>query len=284
MAKSFIEVRPFNRRIECKKIGVFSSYSYMPRFHYHLEYELFYLDEGSGIFGIEDSVYEISAGDVIFVEPDVKHYFKKTSDFYHYYAFVFDESAFGAESDESRVLINNIKISTKLNFPKDLLKKIEKAVSLEEESSFGSQLAVKTIFYEFFSYIIESHQYIAYSKNLYFQPQVKAVQDTCDFIKQNCHEKIDYSEIIERSNYSKSQFIKIFKQQTGMNITDYINKCRIEMACLDMIKTNKSITEIAIENGFNNIQYFSKKFKEMMDCTPREFKAQAIDLLLPMEK
>lgn len=285
MAKSFIEVRPFNRRIECNKIGLFSSYSYMPRFHYHLEYELFYLDKGSGVFGVEDSTFNISEGDVIYVEPDVKHYFKKTSESYHYYAFVFDLSAFGTEGDDSRNILENIKISNQLDLPDNILEKIRDGVLLEKQDSFGHEIQIKSILFQIFAYIIESKQFIAYSKNKnMYHPQSRAVQEACNYIRENYQEKIDYQKVIEQTNYSKSQFIKIFKKQTGMNITDYINRYRIENACLDMLKTTKSITQIATENGFNNIQYFSKKFKEMMGCTPREYKLQAIDIMIPYER
>ena len=56
-----------------------------------------------------------------------------------------------------------------------------------------------------------------------------------------------------------------------MNVSEYINKYRIEKACLDLIYTNNNITEIATANGFNNIQYFSRVFKEYMKCTPKQF-------------
>ena len=63
-----------------------------------------------------------------------------------------------------------------------------------------------------------------------------------------------------------------------MNVSDYINKYRIEKACLDLIYTRNNITQIATASGFNNIQYFSRKFKEYMKCTPKQYQKKRAKL------
>lgn len=280
-----MELKSFNKSATPVQIGIFSSNAYMPDFHHHLEYEIFYLDKGKGSFGFENSVISVSAGDVIFIEPNVKHYFVKTTESYHYYAFVFDTSVLGTEGERARNIFNEIKISTNINLPEILLKRIVFATQLEKDNAFGKEIQIKSILFEILAHILETRQYVKISEsNYYMPPQAKAIQAACDFIQHNFQEKIEYSEIIKVANYSKSQFIKIFKKQVGMNITDYINKLRIENACLSLIKTEKSVTEIATENGFNNIQYFSKKFKEVMGCTPREYKINASDIMIPSSR
>lgn len=66
-----------------------------------------------------------------------------------------------------------------------------------------------------------------------------------------------------------------------MNLTDFINKYRIEKSCLDLIYTNKNITEIATENGFNTVQYFSKTFKNYMNCTPKQYQRNGKNIIIP---
>ena len=66
-----------------------------------------------------------------------------------------------------------------------------------------------------------------------------------------------------------------------MNLTDFINKYRIEKSCLDLIYTNKNITEIATENGFNTVQYFSKTFKTYMKCTPKQYQKNGRSIIVP---
>ena len=55
----------------------------------------------------------------------------------------------------------------------------------------------------------------------------------------------------------------------------YVNEQRIEHACYDIAQKNKSITEAALDNGFNDLSYFAKTFKRYKGISPREFKALA---------
>lgn len=57
-----------------------------------------------------------------------------------------------------------------------------------------------------------------------------------------------------------------------MNIIDYINKFRIEKACLELIYSEKTVTETALSNGFNTVQYFTKLFRRVMGCTPGKYR------------
>ena len=53
----------------------------------------------------------------------------------------------------------------------------------------------------------------------------------------------------------------------------YVNEQRIEHACYDIAKKNKSVTDAAFGNGFNDLSYFTKTFKRYKGMSPREFKA-----------
>lgn len=271
--------KTFEKATKGSEVLVVESNNYIKDLHHHAEYEIFYLKSGTGTFLIENNHYEVTSGDVIFIEPNIDHSFAITSKDISFNYMVFKPSAFGTESNLCRKTIDQIKISTTLKLSEPLKEKFLVLSEKNKLKSFGLEFQNKTFLYEIISYIIETNQYIQYSKALSnMTSQSKAVQVTCKYIQQHYFEKLDYEDILELSNYSKSQFIKIFKKEKGMNITDYINQCRIEHACLDLLNTNKNITEIAIENGFNNIQYFSKRFKETMNCTPKEYKANILNM------
>lgn len=91
------------------------------------------------------------------------------------------------------------------------------------------------------------------------------------FLKRKLTELIQLQDVLDLTNYSKSHFIKLFKDVTGYHFTEYLNKYRIERAYLELLYSKKNITEIASDFGFNNIQYFSRVFKQYMNCTPKQF-------------
>lgn len=58
-----------------------------------------------------------------------------------------------------------------------------------------------------------------------------------------------------------------------MNITftDFVNRYRIQHACI-LLQQEKSVSQASFECGFNNVVYFNKVFKSVINKTPSEFK------------
>ena len=59
-----------------------------------------------------------------------------------------------------------------------------------------------------------------------------------------------------------------------MSYIEYLNKIRINEAQKLLTKTNKRITEIAIETGFNSLTNFGRVFKQISGCSPRQYKSR----------
>ena len=66
--------------------------------------------------------------------------------------------------------------------------------------------------------------------------------------------------------------ITLFKETTGMTITDYILSKRIAAAKKRLAYTNDPLSLIAMECGFSSFAYFSKIFKEKNGLSPRDFR------------
>ncbi len=56
-----------------------------------------------------------------------------------------------------------------------------------------------------------------------------------------------------------------------MTITEFINRKRIEEAALYLQRSRRSVTEVAFMVGFNDLNYFSKVFKKIMNETPTQY-------------
>ena len=66
--------------------------------------------------------------------------------------------------------------------------------------------------------------------------------------------------------------MQMFHQETGMSFFQYLNDFRLESCAAQLKRTSKSVTEIAFENGFDNISYFIRQFKKKYSCTPLSFR------------
>lgn len=83
------------------------------------------------------------------------------------------------------------------------------------------------------------------------------------------------SEFAERFGMSESRFSRFFRRTTGNNFIDFVNRVRISRACLLLMETNRYITHICYDVGFNNVANFNRRFLEIKGMTPREFRRQA---------
>ena len=265
-------------------IGLFSQNAYLEQAHHHIEYEIFYIDKGSVEFGLEDSVIIVQAGDVVFMHPGTNHYVKKIKGTeYHYYAMVFDSSVLGQEGEPIRSILESIRVSQFVKLPEEILEKLRQATECERQLLFGHELVVKTVLFDILAHILATKQYVEISDKLRTElgNRVNAIDVTLNYVREHYRENISLDDILKITSYSKSHFIRLFKKNVGMNLTDYINKYRIEKSCLDLIYTSKNVTEIATENGFNTVQYFSKTFKAYMKCTPKQYQRNGKNIIIP---
>ncbi|MCR4954319.1 MAG: AraC family transcriptional regulator [Treponema sp.] len=274
----------FNRGSSEFPIGLFSRNAYIEQSHHHIEYEIFYLDSGSVEFGIDDTVTTAKAGDVIFIHPGTNHYVKKIKETeYHYYAMVFDSSVLGPQGEPVRNTLDSIRVSRFIKLPDAVLMKLRDATEFVKNETFGHELFVKSVLFDIISCVILTNQYVEITDNIRTEKghTVNAIDVTIAYIRDHYRENISLDDVLKITSYSKSHFIRLFKKNTGMNLTNYINKYRIEKSCLDLIYTSKNITEIATENGFNTVQYFSKTFKSYMKCTPKQYQRNGKNIIIP---
>ena len=265
-------------------IRLYSQSTYLEQAHHHIEYEILYIDKGSVEFGLEESVTVVHEGDVIFMHPGTNHYVKKIENTdYHYYTMIFDSSVLGNQGEPVRNTLDSIRVSRFIKLPDAVLMKLRDATIFVKEETFGHELFVKSVLYDIISCVLLTNQYVEISDNLRTEKghTVNAIDVTLNYIRDHYRENISLDDVLKITSYSKSHFIRLFKKNMGMNLTDYINKYRIEKSCLELIYTSKNVTEIATENGFNTVQYFSKTFKTYMKCTPKQYQRNGKNIIIP---
>jgi AraC-like DNA-binding protein len=74
---------------------------------------------------------------------------------------------------------------------------------------------------------------------------------------------------------SESRFSRFFRRATGNTFTDFVNLVRVNRACQLLMETDRQVTRICYEVGFNNVANFNRRFREIKGMTPSEFRHQA---------
>ncbi|MBQ6811076.1 MAG: helix-turn-helix domain-containing protein, partial [Firmicutes bacterium] len=104
----------------------------------------------------------------------------------------------------------------------------------------------------------------------------QSVYAAAEYIRRHYKERITVHQIAEKVHLSDSYLSHIFSETFGRTITEYITSVRIEYAKTLLAEPGSSISEIALECGFEDVSYFSRVFKKSEGITPRDYKKKAI--------
>lgn len=99
-------------------------------------------------------------------------------------------------------------------------------------------------------------------------------KDIKSYIAEHFTENKTTKEIAKELNFSHYYLCHIFKTETGFSPTTYRNRLRIEYSAYSLNSTNKKISEIATDCGFDSISYFSEMFTKFIGISPSIFREQ----------
>lgn len=100
------------------------------------------------------------------------------------------------------------------------------------------------------------------------------IKSALEYITDHYSEKISISEMAQLAGFSENYFMSLFRQYVGMSCIQYVNHYRIQKAAHALEETTKSVSEIAMIHGFDNISYFNLQFRRTFGMTPREFRSK----------
>lgn len=100
------------------------------------------------------------------------------------------------------------------------------------------------------------------------------INESLDYIRKHLTESFDEKELAKISRLSPSAFSRSFRRHTGMALSRYVNRLRINLATqLLMSEENLSVTDICFASGFKNISNFNRQFLRQKGIPPSRFRA-----------
>jgi len=102
-----------------------------------------------------------------------------------------------------------------------------------------------------------------------------AITKSIEYIKQKYALNPTLDEVAGYAGYSPAYFSRIFKEDTGMTFSEFLNDIRIEKSKTLLITTNLSIADISSMLGYNDQSYFCRIFKSITGTTPDRFRKRS---------
>ena len=229
--------------------------------HYHSLYEIYYLEEGICHYLIEGKLFEMGAGDIVFIPKGQIH--KTSYDGMHSRLLIncSDEYLENTEFSQAFVYRNDEYSAEVYN----IVKKIETEYLRDDKFS---QSLIK-------GYIQQLLALIFRTDNLYenTRHQNILIEKALNILEKDYTTEISLTALADRFGISPEHFSRPFKKETGLGFNEYLSLLRLKKA-ETILKRNDgaSISEVAFSCGFNDSNYFCEKFKKVYGISPLKYK------------
>lgn len=262
---------------QIKRAGPFS----MESDHYHDTYEIYYLLAGERSYYINHMIYTLRKGDLIFINKNEIHRTTSKGSARHERILINFEEDF----------LNNTLVNFNLSFPffteRSLLLRpvaheqgaIEALLftMLKEQNEPRTQQVpyLQTLLIQLF---IEMNRIQEISREPIApessEKQLK-VYEIIDYLHAHYAEKLTLEQLSETFYISCTYLCRLFKQTTGFTIIEYLNYIRIKESQRLLRNTNHKVTAIAEYTGFDSIAHFGRVFKQIVKCSPLQYRKQS---------
>lgn len=250
--------------------------------HWHPEFEMNYVVSGTGEFILGDERYIVTAGDVLLLPPDMLHaVYTIPNTSLVYEAFVFNQSLLGTASNDRcsmdcirPIATGSVKFSSLITDTNPQIEEFrncaKQIMRCAQKNSPQHDLLLKSELLRFF-WLLEQQP----PEKELTTPEISygmMMRPSLQFINEHFAENLSIEQLAKQLHISKSYYMFCFKKAVGIGTFEYLTQLRVTAACNELQNSNRSIAEIALQCGYNNLSNFNRQFRKIMNCTPREYR------------
>jgi len=253
--------------------------------HYHPEYQLTLVLRGQGKRYVGDDVSRFRAGDLVLTGPNLPHMWcsarRPGSRARPHEAIIvqFPETIFGGqflhlpEMAAVRRLLERSSLG--IRFGDAVRSRISRRmVRMGRERG----LARLTELLETLGILAQAPVERLLSSRGFAPPVRPADRDRidriCRYAAENSAKPIALPQAAAAAHLSVPAFTRFFKKCTGKTFIEFLTELRVGSACLLLLESYQTITQVSFASGFNNVSNFNRCFLKLKGMTPRDFRGQ----------
>lgn len=251
--------------------------------HWHTEFEFVYVETGTVYFGISDKQFALSEGQGVFINSKILHrYFSQGNaivpNFVLMPVFIAAQDSLIYQKYVLPIMASPMDyqiFSQDIPWQAEVLSLMREMMAAQENASDVELVN---------SYLIQKIWHILYQntdvehmgkKENYSASSQARLQLMMQYIHQKFAYNISLSDIADQAKVSKSTALNLFQRYLGISPVTYLVNYRLQEAAKLLASTEKKVTVISKDTGFDSVDYFCKAFKKYYKLTPTEYRKKA---------
>lgn len=254
--------------------------------HWHNVFELNYVLEGELLWKTHDSANIIRKGELLFVNNGVHHtcmteggnhcvYYTILFDMHllsGMYNSVFEEKYFLPVMRNEDLIFWHVKPDSLLHLR--IIENVLNVVETGREETFGYEFKIRELLGNFWLLFLQDTEKVRENAVPRSAADLERLTLMTRFIRDHCTEKLTLEDVASAADISTRECTRCFRRGLNSSPIVYLTQTRVRLAAQMLTETTKSVIEISEDCGFSSPSYFSKVFREIMACTPKDYRAQ----------
>ena len=253
-------------------------------FHSHEFHEIIVVLKGTGMHITEETSFPIYSGDVFGVEPGLRHDFHNVKNLevanFLYLPEKLNLPLWDLESTDgfhaffkaSPRLLSGFRFANHLSLEGELWQQTKEIIMeinhYQKSEEAGYQYNMIVAFMRFIGIICQSYSL----KKDKHSMEIMEISRALRYLERNYKETITLKDIAKVTGKSISLLNRLFNTTLGKSPIDYLISIRLEKAMKMLRCKDHQISEIALESGFKDSNYFTRVFTEKTGINPREYR------------
>ena len=245
--------------------------NYVREKHWHTSIEIFAVMEGSLDFFVNKEEYPLKAGEQIIINSNELH------------------SIHAIEKNKTVVLQiplkqfeNYFTAQRYIRFrgqeelvDKKLASLLRKLYHVYSERKIGYEFRTISIFYEIMYILVKDYRVTETRENdIRHSRRLDALSKITTYMREHYREELKLSDVAATFGYSDAYLSRMFQKYAKINYKTYLQDIRMAYAYRDLLNTDHTISQIALDNGFCSSRGFSGEFQKRYGILPSEMRKQ----------
>jgi len=257
----------------------------LAKWHYHPEYELHLIQHTSGKMFIGDHVGSFAPGSLVLTGPNLPHnwvsdiapgdYVRNRDMLVQFKdSFVRDAMAMWPEVKEIEPLLADARYGIEFHGDAAMVG----ATVLRQIGQATAMRRLLLLFELLYELAISPERRLLSSRDYSDAPDSAAadtIKQVIGFLMKNIAKDVHLSDAARCFGMSEPAFSRFFKRNTGHGFVHYLNRMRVNRACDLLTGTDKPVTDVCFEIGFNNLSNFNRQFRKLCGLPPSEYRRHA---------